>query len=330
LEPIEIEDKMAFDPVADKILQIFFPYMRSKQKEIESNKTRFVHYTSADAAMKILESKEVWMRESSCMNDFMEVQYGFERVLGAYDKGNECGQKFQAAINSIADGISTDIEKLFNGWWPHLERDTYFTCVSEHNDSEDITGRLSMWRAYSQSTGAAIVMHNEPFLSESDALKAYTTPVAYLSDEEFKNEFCKVADNITANIELIKTLPRENVISYIFEMLKFAAVATKHPGFKEEKEWRVVYFPNYEKSSHIIPRVKTFNSDPQPIYAIPLQNIPAEGLTGVEIPELIERIIIGPTEYPVAIRKAFITLLAQAGVQNPETKVWASNIPLRR
>ena len=68
---------------------------------------------------------------------------------------------------------------------------------------------------------------------------------------------------------------------------------------------------------------------PQPIYKIPLQNVPEEGLVGVEIPELLERIIIGPTEYPLAIREAFETLLADAGVDDPASLIRVSDLPLR-
>ncbi len=68
---------------------------------------------------------------------------------------------------------------------------------------------------------------------------------------------------------------------------------------------------------------------PQPIYKIPLRNIPEEGLIGVDIPEFLERIIIGPTEYSSAMREAFETLLTDAGVDDPAQRVHVSDIPLR-
>jgi hypothetical protein len=50
----------------------------------------------------------------------------------------------------------------------------------------------------------------------------------------------------------------------------------------------------------------------------------------IEIPSLINRIIIGPTQYPWAMWKAFVTLLSEAGVENAASKVFTSDIPLRR
>ena len=69
---------------------------------------------------------------------------------------------------------------------------------------------------------------------------------------------------------------------------------------------------------------------PQLIYKIPLQNVPEEGFHGVEIPELIDRIIIGPTQYDSATREAFVDRLGEAGVSDPEDRVIVSKIPLRR
>ena len=46
---------------------------------------QFAHYTSADAAMKIIRSKRMWTRNAKCMSDFSEVMVSklFFRLLGA-------------------------------------------------------------------------------------------------------------------------------------------------------------------------------------------------------------------------------------------------------
>jgi hypothetical protein len=48
-----------------------------------------------------------------------------------------------------------------------------------------------------------------------------------------------------------------------------------------------------------------------------------------DIASILERIVIGPTEYPLAVWEAFVELLRKAGVSNPEEKVIWSNVPLR-
>ena len=261
------------------------------------------------------------------MNDFMEVQHGLNCVIAAYSAGEKT---FKRALDSLFSGISGDIEKLFDGWAPHFRNDTYLTCVSEHDPTEDTFGRLSMWRAYSEVTGVAIVMHSSPFLSESTALKAYASPVAYFSDKEFSKEFDKIRSFIEAEADFLRTLDRQVIVNIVFRMLMFAALCTKHPGFREEREWRVIYCPPLEKSDYVIKDIRAIGGAPQPIYKIPLNDIPNEGLVGVEIPALIERVIIGPTKYPLAMWKAFTALLTDAGMDNASGRVFVSDIPLRR
>jgi hypothetical protein len=82
-------------------------------------------------------------------------------------------------------------------------------------------------------------------------------------------------------------------------------------------------------SPYLEKELQVINGVPQTIYKIPLKDIPAIGLTGMEIPSLIHRVIIGPTQYPIAVRKAFVTLLLDAGVADAEKRVWFSQIPLR-
>ncbi len=37
---------------------------------------RFAHYTSAEAALSIIEGRRVWMRNALCMPDYREVELG--------------------------------------------------------------------------------------------------------------------------------------------------------------------------------------------------------------------------------------------------------------
>jgi hypothetical protein len=312
----------------ERFARILHPYMLQRHLSAVAEGTRFVHYTSADGALNILRSKEIWMRKSSCMNDYLEVQYGLQRLYKAYGQ-TEVGKKFKAALNKIFDGITVDIEKLFDSWTPHFQTNTYFTCVSEHKNTEDTFGRLSMWRAYGETTGIGLVVNNSVFLTAADGLKAYTSPVAYLNDQDFETEFGKITDNISAEIDFLRGRGREEITLRIFNMLRFAALCTKHPGFAEEKEWRVVYCPTLEESPHLIKEIRVIRGVPQPIYKIPLRDIPEAGFLGA-IPALINRIIIGPTQYPLALQEAFVQLLTEAGVSDPESKICVSDIPIRR
>jgi hypothetical protein len=84
-----------------------------------------------------------------------------------------------------------------------------------------------------------------------------------------------------------------------------------------------------ERSERLTKEVSDILGTPQTIYKIPLHDIPDEELVGVEIPSLIDRIIIGPCNYPLPIYKAFLELLTAAGVSDAANRIKVSNIPLR-
>lgn len=310
-----------------RIESIFFPYATERIAKVRDAKTRFVHYTSAEVAMQILTNQEVWMRNATTMNDYMEVTHGFECLRKAYD--GDDGQQLKQTMDALFPGLSGELENRFNAWLPGLRNDTYLTCISEHCDSEDRHGRLSMWRAYGGSTGVALVLNSSVFVTESNALKAYTSPVSYLDSDTFADEFRRLTNSLTGEADFVKSLEKETVVHLLFNAFKFAVLCAKHPGFHEEREWRVIYSPTMERSNHIQEFTHSVRGVPQKIQKIPLRNIPEEGFFGAEIPELLERIIIGPTEYPMAIYQAFSKLLGAAGVPDPENRIFISDIPLR-
>ena len=315
-------------PEQERLAQILFPYSYERNKEARAGGLRFVHYTTADAAMKILRSKEVWMRKSSCMSDFLEVQYGLQRLYRTYGQ-TETGKRFQGALNRMFPGISAEIEELFNSWTPHFQINTYFTCVSEHDPKEDTFGRLSMWRAYDQGVGVALVLNNSVFLNPADGFGAYSSPVAYLDDPGFERELDRVVENIEGESDFLKQRGREALKASIFHVLRSASLCTKHPGFAEEREWRIIYCPTLEKSSYLVSDIQVIGGVTQPIFKIPLHDIPEVGLFA-SVPALLDHIIIGPSQYPLAISEAFQQLLTEAGVPEPEKKIRISDIPLRR
>jgi Protein of unknown function (DUF2971) len=320
-----------YDETQLKTWKLFHPVAFERTIAAITRQQRFVHYTSADTAMHILRGKEVWMRKSSCMNDFMEIEHGFDCLQAAYKSNKE---RLTSVLEGVFPGFCAKLEDLFDGWLPHFRTDTYIACISEHGDEstgdeEDKMGRLSMWRAYGGTTGVAIVMNGGAFLRPSDALKAYTSPVAYLSAASFALEFDKFVDGLEKEKLFLAAMGEESVLGAIFQAFKYAILCTKHPGFREEREWRVIYSPAYSQSDRLVPDIQSIGGTPQPIFKIPLRNVPEEGLMGIEMTELIERVIIGPTQYPVAIMEALRSLMEAAGVADANEKIFVSDIPLR-
>jgi hypothetical protein len=69
-----------------RMLATFFPHAFKRTIAALDSGQRFVYYTSAETAMHILRSSEVWMRKSSLMNDYREIEHGFDCLNNAYKK----------------------------------------------------------------------------------------------------------------------------------------------------------------------------------------------------------------------------------------------------
>jgi hypothetical protein len=324
------ENNIAFDGLHDdqiRMFKLFHPLAFEKNTQASRDQIRFVHYTSADTAMKIIQNAEVWMRRSSVMNDFSELEYGLGCLNAAFREQHD---RFKSLFDGMFSNFSDKITERFNSWVPHFRADTYIACLSEHDASEDSFGRLSMWRAYGQTTGIALVLNGGPILRPSDALKAYSSPVAYLSPTQFQIQFRRLLDGLENDLDYLRAKGEDVILNAMFAVFRSAMLCTKHPGFHEEREWRVIYSPTYMRSDRIAPDIATIGGVPQPICKIPLRDVPEENLVGIEVPTFIERVIIGPSDHPHVVGAALATRLRQAGMTDPASRIFVSDIPLRR
>ena len=312
---------------AQRLASVFLPYAVRKTAEVKANGGRFAYYTTAEVAACILTSQEIWMRNATVMNDFLEISHGLQCLRAAYN--GSAGAVLKRALNAAFPGLPEEIEEMFDTWLLTIQVDTYLTCVSEHRVEEDLRGRLSMWRAYGGVTGVAIVMNGTAMFSPSNALRAYSSPVFYADEAAFTDEFMRTAKGIEDEAEFIRSLGREVVKNIVFRMFRFAILCTKHPGFREELEWRVIASPMLEPSPRLKSDIETVRGVPQTVLKIKLENVPQEGLVGMALPELVDRIIIGPCEFPLVTRRGLVQLLNSLNVPDADRRVVVSDIPLR-
>lgn len=307
---------------------IFHPLAFEKYQAMHEPRARFVHYCSAEAAFHILKSKKMRLRNAAAMNDFMEIEHGSTCLARAWH--SDTGVRLKEIVDGLFPGLSNGLANVLDAWSHNFRTETFIACLSEHDPEEDELGRLSMWRAYGGSSGVAVVMNPAAFLSVSDALQAFTSPVAYLSPETFELEFKRVVGNIESCLDFIEAEGRDNLYKSLFHAFRTSMLCTKHPGFSEEREWRIVYAPSLGSSNRIIPSVELIRGVPQIVHSIPFKDYPEEGLVGAELPQLIDRVIIGPTEFPHQLRQAMVSLLTDTGVTSAAEKVFVSTIPLRQ
>lgn len=313
-----------------QLSSIFMPYAKARRDEIVARKGRFVHYTSAENAMRIIRSRKMWMRNAKCMNDYMEVSHGHE-LLVQFFQDRDRKELFFEALKPCGNEVAQKAIELFDQWWQKIQFNIFIASISEHDPDEDNHGRLSMWRACGQLSARAAIVLNVPFEPDdaTKGLKLMLSPVAYFGYADVERELYAVIDNVKKNTAFLLTQGTQAITNTIFAMLLVAAVSLKHEGFKEEKEWRAIYLPDLYASKLMSRTIETINGVPQTVYQIPLEDNPTEDVTGVSIPQLVERIILGPSEYPFPMYQAFTAALEEAGVENSGSRVIVSGIPLR-
>lgn len=321
---------MAQEEIEQKLSGIFMPYLVEQVTRVKTEGTNFVHYTSADAAVSIIKNNCVWLRNSLLMNDYSEVQHGLRCLHYAW--GTEHGQRLQKLMDQVEEGMSAKFAAKFDGYSLELQHETFLLSISEHGDEvEDRYGRLSMWRAYGATASVALVFDQHPFIAPSNVLGAYTSPVFYGDPDDYVVEFAKMVAAIEANFDFLTGLGwgADWLADTLLDTFKFSVLSTKHPGFREEREWRVLYSPLPNPSDKIPKEDVSINGTPQRIYKIPFVNYPDEGFTGATLPEALKRLIIGPVAAPYPTYQTFNDLLHEAGVADVGAKLAYSSIPLR-
>jgi len=294
------------------------------------DRLRFVHYTTAEAALCIIRSKHIWMRNTNCMADYSEVHHGYELVNKVFFSDKSRTDAFVGALDACIPGAATEAMELFNKWRQDIGLSTYVTSLSEHDDTEDFHGRLSMWRAFGDNTARVALVVRPPNIPEGSlALNLMFSPVAYLSEDEVSRLLCEVIDNINSNCEFLRTVERHTVVWTVFYMFVAAVTCLKHEGFREEREWRAIYTPKLRPSPLMESCTKVIAGVPQLIYKIPMDITVSPALADLDFAAIFDRLIVGPSEYPWVMYEAFTDALATAGVPDAKERVWTSKIPLR-
>jgi hypothetical protein len=292
---------------------------------------RFAHYTSADAALKIIRTRRLWMRDAGCMVDYREIEHGYQVHLDLLNQNNRRAS-FIAALDACVPGVALKGLNTFDQNWPSIRRETFIASLSEHRDQEDFFGRLSMWRAFgSAGVRVALITKLPAFSTAGQAMMVTFTPVSYVTQQQAAEDLDAVIGEIPKNAAFLKSLTPEVIHSIVFIKFLAAAVSMKHEIFREELEWRAVYTRVLGAAAtlKIEHTVESFGGVPQKVYHLPLDGSLAPELAELDFAQIFDRLIIGPTQYPLSLRDAFVEELEKAGVKDPASKIQISYLPIR-
>ncbi len=312
----------------ERLIQIFQPSAANKLRQLREGKLRFAYYTTAEGADGILATSTIWMRNAQTMNDAREVMHGFECLARAFT--TDAGMTLWRSIDELHADVSTDVMNNLEVWRPGMHYGTFLACVSEHTAKDDDHGRLSMWRAYGGRAGVALVINLQKVMESNGAiLGVQASPVMYALGNSFEEHFYRLANNVRSNRQSLLGLGRERLANAAFDALRILALCAKHPGFEEEQEWRVVASPDLYETKIGDREIAVVRGVPQAVVKLQLRDRPDLGLSGMSLSDLIERVIVGPCEFPHVVADALYQRLRAAGIPDAGKKIRLSEIPLR-
>jgi hypothetical protein len=310
-------------------MAILMPHAARARKQAIENQWRLVHYASAETALKILDTREFWLRDSRCMNDFMEVQTGLNHIKKFFsDPAKRI--TFSTAVDACHPGLGEELIGNLEESMPFFWANTYIMCFSVHKGGEeDKYGRLSMWRAYGRASGGAAIVFNAPTGQSNPVpnVNVFLSPVAYR--ENIDDDMAEVINNIVASQQILAATSRADFRYWLFSMFAMAAVCLKHPGFREEEEWRLVHLPSNWKSEYVSQCNECIDGIPQYVYKLRLSDLVAAGNISASPINLINKVIVGPTAYPGPISEQFFYALRKLGFPDPSKLLEVTYIPLR-
>jgi hypothetical protein len=315
----------------EEILRLFDPLNSAfAHQPRPANQFLLAHYTSIRVMESILKNSEVWFSNPLFMNDLQEMRFGL-------NEGTKFFSNIELLKRAGGNEARTEIlQKSYFHYFNHFDAnqafDTYVFCLAEH-DPKDNDGLLSMWRGYGQHGNGAAIVFDPSKITEVPTSPLMVSKVLYVKDVE---RIAQIQSSLNSWVELTErvALPDEKLYlaAYAaFWLVKTLALITKHAGFSEEKEWRVIYYPDRDATGAL----KQFQDyhigdrgiEPKLKYKI--GHIADVSAPDLALERIIERIILGPSvSSPLALRSVQRMLdIIQKAHYKPLLRT--STIPLR-
>lgn len=270
------------------------------------------HYTDAAGLIGILRSQTLWASDSRFLNDSMEMLYARDQMLRAV-RGESAVTKdpIRARILRFIDESLRDP----TAEWPSL----YVSCFCEDGDL------LSQWRAYGREQGFAIGLDPEALRvieipqdvrtgvrAHLPGLSPCLVQVVY-GDEATQVEVSNAVDRIgygQSGGGHYGVVAVHEVAWYVLPELS----RLKHPSFREEREWRLVYAIWYDKQREIA------KFRPSAIGVVPYIEVPLPATA-------IRQIVLGPGNHPRTRRDGVKAMLRM--LNRDDIEIDASDSPFR-
>lgn len=278
----------------DAIQKILFEIWGFSETQALKQSRTVYHYTSSAGIAGILQAGDLWLTNSSYLNDPSEILHGIKLI-------NEIKSRFAqnkgGGISSILDKIQ--VEK--NSW----PLDTFIGSLSYSRD------QLNQWTRYADNgKGFAIAFDKKKLqyaamLSTAQNIDKKMTEKGFLVTAEVNYSFLKLEekleeilskthDALNSYLSQLASLSGEELEKYAYEISKnfyylysriflIFSSAIKHTSYKDEKEFRILALIKKDARQEILYRAR--NHDLVPYVSFNWR---------CHEPKAIKEIIIGP------------------------------------
>jgi hypothetical protein len=286
------------------------------------------HYTSLPVLESIAQHGDVWMSHPLMMNDTRELRGGLQAAQLAFLRSGELkerlGEHWPAFVSAY--------EKFDYGWANESLLHTYLFCLSEHDVSTP-GGLLSMWRGYAGDGAGAALVFRTSAIEPADPTPFILSRVEYLHPLEQLGKLNAIAQHavrLVGDTDLSEKMVGQLAWA-LFRTGLMRALYTKHHGFKEEREWRLVYLLDMDPSPEQRRFHYSFGSrGAEPRLKLALKSDPLLSKAPIETSALIDRVILGPMTSSDLAVAAVQRMLATHELTRPiADRVEASGIPYR-
>jgi hypothetical protein len=261
------------------------------------------HYTSIGTLERIAQTGEIWFSNPLYMNDVDELRYGM--TLGLHAVRSHGGLR-EACPPDHYNALLDHFDHLYASFDNDTAFDVYVFSCSEHDDEIGDDGLLSMWRGYGgDGNGVAIVFDMAPLVAARTPL--LVRQVQYLSYEASEawmdaklQQFALTLQRLGGPVASMK-----DAAAALFERIKLFALFTKHRGFHEEREWRIVYLREQDRDELFTQQLHYAigGRGIEPRLRFSTDKVVADAARKPLLEEMVQRIILGPVlATPLALR----------------------------
>lgn len=288
------------------------------------------HYCSIATLEAVIKNEQLWFSNPLYMNDYEELVFGLVHSRNRFLQSTSVRNAFKTTERY--DRFRQQVLWIYDQFDKGLLFDIYIACFAEH-DPADNDGLLSMWRGYGADGSGAALVFNTAVLTEIPHSPLRMDPVTYGTSEERLAWIDRILEKF-AELVAARDIPEDAFhvcAAELFERFLTLSVFTKHRGFREEKEWRVVYSRHYDPNQVLTGMLGYFvnGGTVEPKFKFKIAPLDGAAAGGVTLEQLMVKIILGPNGASVRSTMAVRRMLETLGKPALAERVVTSSTPYR-